>query len=1231
MQDFIKILLSILLITPSVFGQTTIIETGGNWKYYNQGNIHNSGWPNSNYNDFFWSERPTKIGYGVGDEATTISYGSDVDNKYISTYFRKSFNLISPRDIQCSIKKEEGAVIYLNGTEVYRVNMPSGTIDFNTLAIIEDTPGSWYSFTIPANYTLSGNNVLSIEMHLDSPKDPSLSFDFIANAPLPPPPTGVYINEIMASNNASFLTVGGQSSDWIEIFNNTTQDLDLANYYLSDNKSNKTKFRFTSQLNQVVVPAGEYKIIWASGTVANGFDHTSWSLSANGEHVSLTMPNGTTIVDSLTFPQQKTDVSYGRLYSKIDSIVYFYPSTPNLQNNAINAYLGFLPSPTFSSSGGIFVIPFNLSITNNAPGATVTYSKDSSEPSIDNLEGISYPLKNFYPQIEGETPFPMEYRAYKSFQYFAPILIENPENKPNSISEISSDNSGGPYIPQINLPKANIIRARAEKSGYLPSDIVTGSYFFTPNGISNYTLPIYSLNTQESFLYDYFDGISTAGYQYDYDFELYGRIQESGNFGLKGKQWERKANIEVFSSTATTINENIDLRIHGKLSRQFLKKSFRLYFDTGKNLFEYSPPKLSSKIILRNPRIFQTHDVATNISKGLNFEYQDNKPNILYLNGEYWGIYTITDFIDEDYLAKKFNLNSSNIDIIKDDILDAGSDLAYINMLTFLENNDFSQQNNYDSLTTLIDIDNFNDYIITEIFLNNTDWPNNNTLVWRNQTQTTFGSAISPSDGRWRWLLLDLDGTLVAENDTTINSVYGGQHLGMVFAKLLSNENYKHIFLNRYADLAGSHFNPSRTVPITQSTINKYAPEMALESSRWDYTSVENWNIHMSGISYFLNERNNALYGQFLNRFEIEDTFELTVSTNDINRGYIKVNTINILPSTDGLPQNPSQWTGKYFKGIPIKITAKHLPCNKFLYWIHNGNTIYDSSIVVNAFENESFEAYFEELLLSNNPVPSSFNLQLCSYKFDSWSATSANGSSPNNMKFVYFETLDPLLNEKIVGYPAGAYNFTSKTRINGLGAAGVAFINTNSTTTLNEGYTNGKLGGVLLAINTIGIDSVKINWTGKTVTVGTRKYALRLQYREGDQKPFQDFNPVVSYNGATAVGNNTYTNILLPQSMVNKPYVQLLWRYYYTGIGESGSRDQLAIDDIEIKTVKIINTDLVSTNQILKNTSFYKFNNNIDNLSSLKSTAQYSIVLQPGFKVENGGVFEAKIGGCVN
>src|ERR1700741_2052784 len=127
--------------------QTTLVSSGTSWKYLDNGSNQGSAWYVSSFNDAAWASGNSQLGYGDGDEATVVSYGSNSSNKYITTYFRKAISVPTATaytSYSLSVKRDDGIVVYVNGVEKYRNNMPTGTPVYNTLATnASDDGATW--------------------------------------------------------------------------------------------------------------------------------------------------------------------------------------------------------------------------------------------------------------------------------------------------------------------------------------------------------------------------------------------------------------------------------------------------------------------------------------------------------------------------------------------------------------------------------------------------------------------------------------------------------------------------------------------------------------------------------------------------------------------------------------------------------------------------------------------------------------------------------------------------------------------------------------------------------------------------------------------------------------------------------------------------------------------------------------------------------------------------------
>ena len=168
------------------------VIAGSSWLYNDSGMALPNSWNTTTYNDTNWVYGDAQLGYGEGDEATVVDFGSDPNNKHITTYLRHKFTVDDASlydSLVFNLLRDDGAIVYLNGTEVHRSNMPSGTVGFDTLASSAVTGGAestFYEFKTGASLLTNGINVIAVELHQASASSSDLSFDFSLGFELPP-------------------------------------------------------------------------------------------------------------------------------------------------------------------------------------------------------------------------------------------------------------------------------------------------------------------------------------------------------------------------------------------------------------------------------------------------------------------------------------------------------------------------------------------------------------------------------------------------------------------------------------------------------------------------------------------------------------------------------------------------------------------------------------------------------------------------------------------------------------------------------------------------------------------------------------------------------------------------------------------------------------------------------------------------------------------------------------
>lgn len=901
-----------------------------------------------------------------------------------------------------------------------------------------------------------------------------------------------------------------------------------------------------------------------------------------------------------------------------------YPDSPALPERSM-AQTGeekvYLPSPPlFSHNGGFFYSGFDLDLHTDVDGAEIIYTLDGSDP-----------LPN-------------------GFYYSKPIPIKDETSRPNGISTIQT--SPPDDIPIIGFSwkppdgpvfKGTVVRARAvlfskqkkasDREQYADkdreivaySDVVTHSYFVDETkGGERYPFPVISIVTDSLHLFDHETGIYVPGKIHEEDED---RDHLAGNYSERGEEWERPASFEFFDEQGKRIHhQNIGIRIHGGASRALSQKSLRLYArsEYGESrfnlkIFPDQPYNSYNRLILRNSgqdffvRSTMFHDAfIQRLIKDLDMDTQAYRPAIVFINGEYWGIQNIRERYDRHYLERVYRVDPDDIDLLSDDAeVKEGDDEHYRKMLNYMKNNDLSKNKHYEQIKSMIDIDNFLDYSIAQVFIRNKDWPGNNNDYWRKRvnqmdlSKKTVGSASEEwipagHDGRWRWLFVDSDAAFGQMNAWRVASYNMLIHITnetydewpnplwstFLYRKLFQNEEFRNQFIVRSADYLNTLFIPDHVISLIDDFEEKLSPVIEEHIRRWgQIDSKDQWYDHIEWLRSFARKRPDYLYKHLEAHFNLSGTFRLEADVSALHQGRVQVNQIVIDEDTP-VPDSrayPYPWRGTYFQDIPIQIVALPYAGYRFSHWegVSNASGRTSDTLWITSSKDISLKAVFTKdtghVSYTIEPHPLAFS----DYHFSFWSPDEEAGTYPPHMRFQYMKEPDPSLSSPVAGYTYGLYNLSSRTRVNGLYDKGIAFINTSNLTG-NPGYPGRRLGAAVVALDTRNKKNIRVSWTGGTVRPNSRVYHLRLQYRLDGNDGYRDVRDEngqpVEYIWNEKEGHSQHFNrIHLPESVENKPYVELRWRYYYSGLRlleESGARAKLRLSDIHITGDPILEHD---------------------------------------------------------
>lgn len=304
------------------------------WRYDQSGENRRGTFARPDFDDSAWPEGPALLGDSPARLDTSIRTPLQLGK--LTYYFRHTFQFDGNpgvADLMMHHYVDDGAVFYLNGTEVYRINMGTrrGISALSRAIVTVEDAEQEGPILLPTGSLVRGRNVFAVEVHQDITTSPDLVFGASLAADFAPHPSGLHLNEIMAVNRAAVRN-GDLFPDWIELHNASDSSASLDGLFLSDDPEVPDKFEFPAGAN---VPPGGFLVVWCDDAVATPGIHTGFALDGNGETILLSrrIDGGMARVDSLSFGIQIADFSVGRVRGTADTWELNQP-TPGQANRS---------------------------------------------------------------------------------------------------------------------------------------------------------------------------------------------------------------------------------------------------------------------------------------------------------------------------------------------------------------------------------------------------------------------------------------------------------------------------------------------------------------------------------------------------------------------------------------------------------------------------------------------------------------------------------------------------------------------------------------------------------------------------------------------------------------------------------------------------------------------------------------------------------------------------------
>ncbi|MGK0189882.1 MAG: hypothetical protein ACI9R3_005701 [Verrucomicrobiales bacterium] len=1024
------------------------------------------------------------------------------------------------------------------------------------------------------------------------------------------------LTEAVTWNECGLRDNTGRTPDWIELLNASEQALELDGYGLSDDRSGSTKWVFPAR----TLAAGARFIVFASGAIERSTSsehHCNFKLSAGGEYLRVTTPDGTLSDAVELMPVTLPDVSQGRPDDTPDAWRFFDIPSAGEKNALLSQAFDAIAAPVqFSHNAGTYAESISLTLTGGVE------------------EDIHYSLNGDIPILTSEL-------------YSTPIQVYDRSSEENGIStiegtSIANQHTNGWLPPRARVPKAFTVRARAIAPRHLPGPVSTRTFFVGLDPAALWNIPVISLVTPADGLFDYETGIYMLGKVFD-DFRAAHPVEPltghtSANYTQRGDAWERAGSFEFFESDGRlATHQNVVLDIQGQSSRSFRQKSLGLKPRGGlqsADTFEYPFfPGLRRRglggerttfpgLRLRNSgndwdyTMFRDA-LCHRIVSTLDLDVMTARPVVVFLNGEFWGLYNLREQGDLESVSVHYGIPKESVVLAEADGSvkegDTSATTSY-RALRRLVDRGLSETAAFEEASTMMDVDNFLRYQLAEIYLGNADWPHNNIRYWKSlqpDPADEEGNVPPGHDGRWRWMVFDTDlayghpwsgGT--ADNTLAVAiSPVGRPGLNAPWSTallrgLLTNVDFKTDFINSMACYLNADFSASRTRSLVTEMRGIIEPVMPEQLSRWRTSSgsTSTWSSNVRVMEGFARQRPAAVRRQLERAFDLAGSAKLSISVTPPGAGVVTVHRLKLDTDTAGIDAPVYPWQGTFFEGMPLTIHAAARPGYLFAGWESTELNDLDPEMNTILTDDTEIGARFE---IDQVAMPLA---EIAEFHFNQWESTASAGSQPPYFRFEQSTKAKVGADALMDSVWAEPYNLTDRSRFVGLDADGVGFKDTGRSLDSPSG---GIPGAVVLALDTRNVSSASVAWTAATVTPGDHPFAIRLQIAVGGGT-FTDIldglgNPV-TFLSESVPSVMRFPPIKLPALAINQPHVELRWRYHSTS-GHTGGGPMLRLDDI------VVSTEAIDDAPIDRITSVRWLSNNAIRLSFIGTQSRAHIL----------------------
>lgn len=673
----------------------------------------------------------------------------------------------------------------------------------------------------------------------------------------------IHINEIMVRNTSFHYNEDYNFVGWVELYNSGNDTVDVSNYFFSDSESDIYKWQNRANIQ---IPPKDFAIFYFDEE--DKTNHANFKLDSDGGTLILSDQSGH-LVDKVTYPKPFRNASYGRIQDGGNKLSHFVTPTLKKTNNNAGTADAQTAAPEFSLDGGFYTSSQTVKIYAEDGNAKIYYTTDGKEPTIN------------------------------SMQYSSPI--------------------------QINTTTP--LRAIAVVNGEVASDITTATYFIGVNNIPT-SIKVVSLVTDRNYVYGDTLGALVVGKRGATVPSNCGAMDRTANYM---NDWDRPCNFELYDENKETMaNQEVKISAFGACSRTKAIKSVAVKAGkaVGNNKFDCAifreKPALKWKgLVLRNSgndfgrMLFRDGYIQTVAASGMDLDHQAYEPTVVFMNGEYYAMLGMRERTNKDFVYSNYGLKEEDfcIEVTSKTGNSSCDDFQQVKNIA----NNANSADAFNKIDEIIDVDEFLNYMMTEIYIFNKDWSDNNNKAWKRN-----------ENGKWRWILYDTEySTSLYEENMTGNGFEENVSKKLSYlSQLIKNPEMSRRLMTKFVAHAGTTFGAENTAYILDSMItilNKEADYFRnfLAQKNIKETSLT-WRDESMKVRNFLVARQNVVFDHVSSALNYGSPVPLRIYSDIPGSSYL-LNGLELI--------NKRDFRSKYFSGTQISVKANAPVGYKFKKW----------------------------------------------------------------------------------------------------------------------------------------------------------------------------------------------------------------------------------------------------------------------------------------------------------